>query len=176
MEMLTSCWSLCSAAELTVGRRRRVFACCSCWSPAKTRTTTPSPQGLLGNRVLQGRCRLSLSGRLPPAAPLRIGRVKATCGRSQQRAGNFGAELHCLLLVQVVQDGVPGPPPHLGPPPPGYKHADGIRTGSVYGLAEGPVYGLAGSPLAAADEGPADGQDGNGRQEAGQDDVEHPPL
>lgn len=46
----------------------------------------------------------------------------------------------------------------------------------VYGLAEGSVYGLVSSPLAAADEGPTDGQNSNSRQEASQDDVEHPPF
>lgn len=32
------------------------------------------------------------------------------------------------------------------------------------------------SPLAAADEGPADAQDEDHEHEAGQDDVQHPPL
>lgn len=32
------------------------------------------------------------------------------------------------------------------------------------------------SPLIAADEGPADGQDDDHQQEAGQDDVQDPPL
>lgn len=32
------------------------------------------------------------------------------------------------------------------------------------------------SPLTAADEGPADGQDDDHQQEAGQDDVQDPPL
>lgn len=60
----------------------------------------------------------------------------------------FGSELHPLLFVHVVQDGVFGFLPHLGLPP----------------------------PLAAADEGPADGQDEDHEHEAGQDDVQHPPL
>lgn len=129
-------------------------------------------------------------GRLPPAAPLQFSRVNAASGRGYQVVGGLGAELHSLLLVQVVQDGVPVFPPHLGPSPPEQQDRQtdrrfldtvpGQATDWQYSLAAGPDYRLrtrggtilspdggislshAYLPLAAADECPADGQDGDG--------------
>lgn len=90
----------------------------------------------------------------------------------------FGSELHPLLFVHVVQDGVLGLLPDLGLPPPEHRQTDrqdvqcrcSVRQ-TVW--ARSIVWC---SPPAAADEGPADGQDEDHEREAGQDDVQDPPL
>lgn len=97
-----------------------------------------------------------------------------------KRLTEFGSELHPLLLVHVVQDGVFGFLPHLRLSPPKQSNRSSVtlqrRLLSPQLEFKASAQRIVCSPLAAADEGPADGQDEDHEHEAGEDDVQHPPL